>query len=247
MTRWILYALLGLAAFIGFAVAGAPARLVYDVAARPAGIEAGMVTGTVWNASARRVRAGGLALSHVEARLRPAPLLTGRAVFDVSVADPALRGAGRVTLSGGGARFEDAAGVVALDAISALAAADLPAGESARVEIERLVLDGAGACLEAEGRVTSAALVSVGERYGAQLPMLTGDLTCDGETVALLVSGRSDALVLSGRVRLPTAGPRWRIEARTAERDIIAALSLMGFDQQGEGFIAEGGSQETAP
>lgn len=247
MNRWIIYALLGLAAFIGFAVAGAPARLVYDIAARPAGIEAGMVTGTVWNASARRVRAGGVALHHVEARLRPAPLLTGRAVFDVVVTDPALRGDGRVALSARGVTFEDMAGALALETIPALAAADLPAGESARLQIDRLVLDAGGACLEAQGRVTSAALVSAGEQYGADLPVLLADLTCAGEDVALDFSGRNESLALSGRVRLLPAGPRWRIEALTDERDIIAALSLMGFDQDGDRFIAEGGPEETAP
>lgn len=247
MRRWIIYALLGLVAFTGFAVALAPARLVYDAAARPAGIEAGLVTGTVWNASARRVRAGGVALNEVEARLRPGPLLTGRAVFDVTIADPALRGAGLVTLSAGGVRFEDASGVIALGAIPALTAADLPPGESARVEIERLVLDPQGACLEAQGRMTSAALASAGEDYGADLPVVTADLVCAGEAVALNVSGRSDTLALTGRVRFVEGGPRWRLEAETDDRDVIAALSLMGFDQEGRRFIAEGGSGETAP
>jgi general secretion pathway protein N len=247
MKRWIVYLLLGLVAFAGFAVALAPARLVFDAAARPAGIEAGLVSGTVWNASARRVRAGGVALNEVEARLRPAPLLTGRAVFDVTIADPALRGAGLVTLSAGGVRFEDTAGVIALDAIPALAAADLPPGESARVEIERLVLGPQGECLEAQGRMTSAALVSAGERYGADLPAVTADLACAGEAVALNVSGRSDMLALTGQVRFVEGGPSWRIEAETEDRDVIAALSLMGFDQDGRRFIAEGGSGETAP
>jgi general secretion pathway protein N len=247
MKRWIVYALLGLVAFAGFAVALAPARLVYDAAARPAGIEAGLVSGTVWNASARRVRAGGMALHEVEARLRPVPLLTGRAVFDVSVADPALRGAGLVTLSAGGVRFEDAAGVIGLDAIPALAAADLAPGESARVEIERLVLGPQGECLEAQGQMTSAALVSAGEGYGADLPMVTAELACAGEAVALDFSGRSDTLALTGQVRFVEGGPSWRIEAQTEDRDVIAALSLMGFDQEGRGFIAEGGSGGTAP
>jgi general secretion pathway protein N len=247
MKRWIVYLLLGLVAFAGFAVALAPARLVFDAAARPAGIEAGLVSGTVWNASARRVRAGGVALNEVEARLRPAPLLTGRAVFDVTIADPALRGAGLVTLSAGGVRFEDTAGVIALDAIPALAAADLPPGESARVEIERLVLGPQGECLEAQGRMTSAALVSAGERYGADIPAVTADLACAGEAVALNVSGRSDMLALTGQVRFVEGGPSWRIEAETEDRDVIAALSLMGFDQDGRRFIAEGGSGETAP
>jgi hypothetical protein len=247
MKRWIVYLLLGLVAFAGFAVALAPARLVFDAAARPAGIEAGLVSGTVWNASARRVRAGGVTLNEVEARLRPAPLLNGRAVFDVTIADPALRGGGLVTLSAGGVRFEDAAGVIALDAIPALAAADLAPGETARVEIERLVLGPQGACLEAQGRMTSAALVSVGEGYGADLPMVTAGLACAGDAVALNLSGRSDTLALTGQVRFVEGGPSWRIAVETEDRDVIAALSLMGFDQDGRRFIAVGGSGETMP
>jgi len=247
VNRWIAYAVLGGVAFVGFALAAAPARLVHDFAMRPAGIEAGLVTGTVWNASARRVSAGGVAVSDVEARLQAAPLLTGRAVFDVTVRDPALRGTGRVVLTPGAVRLEDADGVFALEAVPALAAADLPPGESARVEIDRLVLDPQGRCLEAQGRLTSAALVSAGQRYGAELPVLTADLRCADDAVALDFSGRSDTLALTGRVRLLNTGPHWRIEAETSERDVIAALSLMGFDQEGDRFVAESQFQETPP
>lgn len=245
MKRWIAYAALGLVAFAGFAIASAPARLVYDAAARPAGIEAGLVSGTVWNASLRRVRVGGLSLTQVEARLRPGPLLTGRAALDLVVTDPALRASGRVTLTPGGTLVQDATGVMGLDAVPALAAADLPPGQSARIVIDRLELAPDGACREAIGQVSSAVLVAAGEQYGAALPalpVLNAELACAGDTVALNFSGQSDALALTGQVRLLASGPQWRIVADTAERDLIGALSLMGFDQDGDRFVAEGGS-----
>ncbi|MGJ3232702.1 MAG: type II secretion system protein N [Oceanicaulis sp.] len=240
MNRWIVYALLGLVALAGFAAAAAPARLIYELAVRPSGIEAGLVHGTVWDAEARRVRAAGLRLAEAEARLHAAPLLTGRAVMDVALIDPALRGAGRVTMSPGRTVIENATGVLGLDAVPALAAADLPPGQSARIEIDRLELGPQGRCLSAAGRVTSAALVAAGEQYGAALPALTADLACAGDAVALDFEGRGETLDLSGRVRLMADGPQWRIVGRTRDRDIIAALSLMGFSQSGpDEFIAE--------
>lgn len=239
MGRALLLAVLGLCAFVVFAAALAPARLAFDLLARPAGVEAGLVSGTVWDAQLRRVRAAGLDFADVEADLHAAPLLTGRAVADVAVADPALRGAGRVSLTAGETRIEDAVGVLALDAVPALAAADLPPGQTARIEIDRLVLDAAGACLEAQGRVTSAALVAAGEQYGADLPALNADIACAGDAVALNFTGANEALTLNGVVRLTSAGPQWRIVAETAERDMIAALSLMGFTQEGDRFVAE--------
>ncbi|MEQ8405026.1 MAG: type II secretion system protein N [Oceanicaulis sp.] len=239
MTRWIVYAALGLAAFIVFAVVQAPARLIYALAAEPAGIEAGLVHGTVWDAGARRVRAGGMRIEALTARLQAAPLLTGRAAMDVEIIDPALRATGRVTLTPGGAVIEDAVGGLGLDAVPALAAADLPPGQSARLQIERLSLSSTGACREARGQVTSAVLAAAGEQYGAALPALTADLACAGESVALNFEGRSEALALTGRVRLMPSGPQWRIMGETADRDIIAALSLMGFEQDGDRFIAE--------
>ena len=239
MTRWIWLAGVALVAFLGFALALAPARLAFDLAARPAGVEAGLVTGTLWDGSARRVRAGGVRLSEVNAGLRPGSVLSGALVFDVEILDPGLRGAGAVALRPDGAMVEEAIAVMRLDAVPALAAADLPSGETARIEIERLAVDGRGRCREAEGRVTSAALATAGERYGAALPLLNARLACAGESVALNFEGRNDTLDLTGQVRFTQAGPDWRMEARSADRDVIAALSFLGFDQQGDVFIAE--------
>lgn len=230
---------LGLAAFIGFSLALTPARLAFDLAGRPAGVEAGLVTGTVWDADLRRVRAGGMAIEAIEAKLAPLPLLTGRAVIDFTVADSALRGSGRLIVKPDERVLEAASGVLGLDSAPALSAADLPAGQSARIEIERLVLSPSGACREARGRVTSAALVAAGRRYDAELPALNAALACAGDAVALNFSGAAQALELSGQIRLSPTGPQWRIMAETADRDMIAALSLMGFSQEGDRFIAE--------
>ncbi|MFP4520342.1 MAG: type II secretion system protein N [Oceanicaulis sp.] len=240
MTRWIVYAAAGLIAFLAFAAASLPARVVFDIAARPAGAQAGLVTGPVWNASLRRVEAAGFEAAAMQARLNALPLLSGRAVIDWTLADPAMRGAGRAVMPmGGGVILEAAAGVLSLDAVDALAAADLSPGQSARIEIDRLALGPDGACREARGKVTSTALAAAGERYGAALPALNAQLMCAGDAVALDFRGDTETLALSGRLRLMASEPQWRIVAEPGDRDVIAALTLMGFDQEGDRFVAE--------
>ncbi|XBQ16678.1 MAG: type II secretion system protein N [Oceanicaulis sp.] len=239
MTRWPWLLGVGLIAFVIAAVATAPARLAFDLAARPSGVEAGLVTGTIWDASLRRISAGGARIEAARAEMRPAALLGGRAVWDVTISDPDLRGAGRLILAPSGVVIENADGVLRLDQIPALAAASLPAGETARMVIDRLALDDQGGCIDAQGRITTAALVSAGERFGAGLPLLNADLTCLGGALGMTLSAENETLILTGTARLVSGKPDWRLEARTTDREVIAALGLLGFEQQGEVYVAD--------
>jgi len=231
VTRPVLLSAAGVAAFLVFAVASMPARVVFDAVAGPAGVSAGLVQGTVWDARLLRLSAGGAPVAELDARLRPAGLLSGAARFDVTVRDPGVRGSGVLALSPGAAAVESGSGVIALSRLPSPIPA--PPGASVQVEIDRLAVDGQGRCVEAEGRVTSAALTEAGEGLGVALPLVSGAFLCAGEHVGLQLEGASQAVVLSGLIRFEPAGPVWRIEARSDDRDVVAALSLSGFVQDG--------------
>ncbi|MCR9129426.1 MAG: type II secretion system protein N [Alphaproteobacteria bacterium] len=231
MRRPLLFIVLGVVLFAAFAVANLPARLIFDAAAGPAGLRAGLVQGTVWDATILRLDAGGPPVAETRARLQPGGLLGGSARFDVTVRDATVRGEGVVTLRPGGATLEDATGVMALSRLPLSFA--VPPGQSVQADITRIAVDRDGTCLQAEGSLRTAALAAAGESFGAELPLLTGELLCAGDRIAVQIDGANDRLSLSGRIRLEPAGPAWRIEARTRDREVVAALSLLGFEQDG--------------
>lgn len=237
MKRFVLPFSFGLICFLGFLIAATPARLVYDLALRPAGIEVGLVHGRVWDARLGCIRAGDLTIADARAQLAPASLLTGGARFDVRLADPALRADGVAVLRPGGARLQDVSGVVRLDQVMPELAIVAP-DEVLQFDIETLVLDGAGRCEAASGHALTPALIALGERYEVDLPVLRFDLLCAGERVGADLSGASDAVSLSGRLRFGEQGLEGRVEARSTVNNVIAALSFAGFDQVDQGVFA---------
>jgi hypothetical protein len=235
MRRLVLFIALGVALFAGFALAALPARAVFDAVAEPAGLRAGLVQGAVWDARILRLETDGAPIAETRARLQPVGLLSGAARFDVSVRDATLRGDGVVSLTPGGAVLEDASGVIALSRLPVFAG--LPPGQSVQADIVRLAVDRDGRCLEADGTLRTAALAAAGDSFGAELPLLQGALLCAGDRIAVQIDGANERLSLSGRLRLEPAGPVWRIEARTQDREVVAALSLLGFEQDGPGVF----------
>lgn len=168
MRRPALFIALGVVLFAAFAVAALPARLIFDAAAGPAGLQAGLVQGTVWDARILRLSAGGPPVAETRARLRSGGLLSGAVRFDVTVRDATLRGDGVVTLRSGGASVEDATGVMALSRLPLSAA--LPPGQSIQVDITRIAVDRDGNCLEAEGSLQTAALAGAGSPSAPSCP-----------------------------------------------------------------------------
>ncbi len=221
---------IGLILFVGFLIAAMPARLIFDLALKPAGVEAGLVQGRVWDAQLLRIQSGRLSIGEARASLAPASLMTLSPRFDVTLSDPALRGDGIVTFGAGGARVEDARGVVRLDQVMPELAA-LGGDEVIQLSVDTLALDADGRCEAASGQATTAALIGLGERYEINLPILRFDLLCAGDRVGAAVSGQSDAVEISGRLQFTGQGPEGRIEAQTSVTNVIAALSFMGFEQ----------------
>ena len=236
MRRALLVAL-GVVSFAGFAFASMPARLVYDTALKPAGIEAGLVQGTVWDAQLWRITAGAQTIEMAQARLDPASLLGLSARFDATVADPDLRANGAAVLRPGGASLQAVSGVARLHRVAPELAAFAPQ-ESLSFEIDELSFDGEGRCTAAQGRIASAVLITLGERYGVTMPALQGELFCAGEHVGVALTGASDAVSIDGRLSFTSRGLEGVIEARSRENDIIAALSFAGFDQVEQGVLA---------
>ena len=238
MSRTARLLLVGAAAFAAFAAAALPARVAFDLAARPAGIEAALVHGTVWDAAAWRIRAGDLAIAEAQARLRPASLLSGAARFDARIVDPVVQASGAVRMGLGSVALETVSGVILLSAIPALNRAGLPGAEPVRFDIERLALARDGACLTAEGRATTAALVSFGERFGVSLPLIEARLACLGGRPGVEFSGSNETLTLAGRVRAVDGDVAWRADARTGNEDVAAALAALGFVESGGAWRA---------
>lgn len=219
--------------FIGFVLANLPARLVFDLAARPAGLSAGLVQGPAWDAALWRLQSGETRLAEARAQLAPASLLTGTARLDVQIIDPTVRGDGQVRVSAGGIEIRDASAVIALERFAL--ATMLPPGESAQLSIETLRLDSQGRCENAEGRVSSAALIGLGESLGVDLPRLDGELFCAGDQLGLELQGQNARLSLQGTVRLSQRATQWTVRAETSDAQVVQALSILGFEQVGPG------------
>jgi len=236
MTRILPSLVFGLVCFLAFLIAATPARFVFDLALRPAGVEAGLVQGRVWDARLWRIQTGELSIAAARAQLAPASLLSGSARFNVVLADPALRAEGVAVLRPGGVQISNANGVVRLDRVMPELAAVAP-DETLQFDIETLALDADGRCEAASGDARSSALIALGERYEVELPVLRFDLMCLGERVGAAVSGASDAVSLSGRLRVGDQGLEGRVEARSTVNTVIAALSFAGFDQVDQGVF----------
>lgn len=230
MKRMIPLLSLAVIAFAVFAVASLPALAVFNMAGN--GARAALIQGSVWDAGFWRVQIGNTYIAQGRAQMRAGALLSGKAAFDVTIADPSLRGDGVAILSLGGMSLEDADITVGLSRFAL--ASGLPPGQTARIEVEDIRFDGEGRCVEARGEVSSAALMSAGESFDVALPMISGTFLCSGDQLALQLEGSNSQISLDGQIVFASSGARWRVEARASEREIVTALSILGFEQDGQ-------------
>ena len=220
------------------AIAAAPARLVFD-GMGGAGIQAGLVHGTIWQAKAFRLHMGGLVLSEVDAQLDPAHLLRGAAGFDVSVTDPNAQLTAQVIARADGIEFRDVEGVIRLAALPSFAGFSAPAHSFVRLDGVSITLNRRGECLSAHGAGASPILVDIGQAYQAQLPSVSLQASCAGRYLAFEVNGEGQDLTLEGLIRLEPDAPTFRLIATPHRSEVMAALSYLGFSPDGDQWIAD--------
>lgn len=231
--------LIGLVSLLAAAIAAMPAKLAADLLLRPAGVTADLVTGSVWDARLYRIQAGGQRFATGRLRLAFWPLLTGRARAQIALEDETASARGTLVASPGRLEFRD--GRIAFEArrVPGLRALAVPQTERLYAELDRIVWRD-GICDEASGDVTTPLLSRLGQRHDADLPELAGTLSCAGEALALGYDGRSEALTVTGSVRVTAEGYRWVSEASTGNSDIVALLIALGFEETGQVWRAEG-------
>lgn len=115
----VLLAALGIAAFVVFLAALAPASFVVEKFHRAGGVELSDVRGTFWNGAARarvKLPGGAIDVEELAWRFMPSRLLTARIAFDVTARDPRLEGRAQLARGLGGieARDVDARGDAAV-------------------------------------------------------------------------------------------------------------------------------------
>lgn len=218
--------------------ASAPVRLVYDGLAS-AGVEAGLVQGTVWNGNALRVRAGHTTVHQVRTHLSPLSLVSGRPRVMIDVVDPDIMFTGELGLGGEGVQVRNVEGVASIPVVPGLSGFALLNEGVVQFDAVRISLDRDGRCLDADGRVMSPALADAGARYDMDLPILDMTLFCAGEDLALNLSGQSPTVDVEGVIRLDAREPRYRVIATPHDPEGGQVLSLLGFQADGARWIAD--------
>jgi hypothetical protein len=186
------------------------------------------VFGSVWNGHAQGLAAGPHRLANADLSMRPAGLLTGRAVFDWTVEDPALRGSGQASAGFGSQRLSDVRLTLTPAAFVTLPGGLISPQDAASVLAERVVWRD-GQCVEAEGRVRSDALYALGQRLGADLPALDGVLACREGALAILMSGEADDAVVRADILLSEGTARVTARVETQTPEVTAVLQANGF------------------
>lgn len=236
--RWLLPAMLGLAAYLISLVILLPASFVWErIGARglvPPGVAVQGVSGTVWSGAASRAGLPGpVTLSDATWRFDPGALLSGRLGWTLKATLAGGPVEGRVAFGPGSLRVSDAR-------------ADLPASPLVTpfmrfpAVIEgRLLLDVQRLILDRDGRVRDAEGVLGWLDAGAGLPEAVplGDLraqvaaTQDG-ALRLDVGDQGGPLVAQGVVEMAVDG-RYRVEGAAGTREgadprLGQALRMMG-------------------
>ena len=186
------------------------------------------VFGSVWNGHVQGLAAGPRRLANADLSMRPAGLLTGRAVFDWTVEDPALRGSGRAAAGFGSQRLSDVRLSLTPAAFVTLPGALISPQDAASVIADRVVWRN-GQCEVAEGRVRSDALYALGQRLGADLPALDGVLACREGALAILMSGEAEDATVRADILLNGADVRVTAQVETQSPDVASVLQANGF------------------
>lgn len=246
MRRWLIIAALA-AGFVAGLIAMAPAALLPQLLGPDRGVSAREVTGTIWRSEWRDAVVAGVPVAHVEARLSALALVTGAAEVEWRVADPRITGSGRARLRGDDWRIEaetlrlNPAGAGALGPSTPAVWRVLA---SAPVHVTGLSVEGRGdMCQSAQGEVRLAGLADAAAAHGLDAPVLTGPVSCAGSGLGAALSGASDALSVTGDVRLSSAALGWRMVLEPRSPAMSGVLVAAGIERQPDGRHVSEGSQ----
>ncbi len=197
------------------------------------------VYGSVWSGRIYGLRLNGDRVGEISVSLKPLPLLIGRLSADWRISDTSLRGAGQASLSGDHVSARNVALDVSLRRLGLNDIPGLTGGETVRLSILELEMDG-DICVRAAGDVRSDALAQLAESYGFTGPALEGILTCIDDRLALDLVGQSEVMDVSGRVYFSRSGYEWTIEAETVQGELADAFALLGLERDGGVWRYEG-------
>ncbi|MBI1338680.1 hypothetical protein GC169_00505 [bacterium] len=222
-----------LLALIGFAVARAPARLFAPPPSDQ--LSYSSVDGTIWNAILRDAVIAGARAGDVSAALRPWPLVSGRAVVDVTAPGPDIRGDAQLDLGlFGDLRIASSTFSVNLSRYLGLGdLADRSTVTDARIAFSR------GRCTSAEGVAeTDVFVLAARELQAGEGLLLRGGLMCAGVDARLRVTGERDAETLAAQADVSSDGRgTWSIMIQTDKAAVAAIAATRGFTLDSEADV----------
>lgn len=228
-------------AFIGFAIARAPAS--FFAPSQAGGFSYEQSSGTIWNARFEHARLGPFAASLVTWRLSFNDLIQSRLVADLGFSG-AVDGDARLLGNWRGDRR-----IV----VNTMAIDGAPLGD-------RMMLAGTtritgldihfeeGQCRSAEGAVETDVLARNAAALHWSGPNLTGHAVCAGEVARIDLNGEDGggSATLSLELR-PNGAARWRGALLTSTPEVQAALAAAGFQAAADGRLEATGDLRWLP
>lgn len=235
--RWIIYAALSLIIAIVAAITMAPVGFIMkQVSASDARIQYASAQGSVWNGKVRDIRYGIQSVGDAEIKTSGLALLTGKLSSDIRLTGSGLNGRGQVAAGFGGdvtIRNMRVLGSTA-DLINITPEVRDLAGEFT-IDVRQAELKD-NACTSAQGTVWTDILTRMERRYRWTGPELSGPISCENGQVVIALSGQNaDGENVSARLEISLdATGNFLADVTTTSRDTIQALTLLGFEFQGD-------------
>ncbi len=240
MRRTALLVLAGGVAFVAAATAFLPARAFHAVVLQPRGVEAAMVTGTVWNGQWHDVRVGSVELAHVRGAVSARSLVTGRPAVNLAITDPRGRAEGIVILAGQGVELRGLSGRILPSGFVSISGPGRAALNEPVMFSDVQGVFGARGCEALSGSVRHGGLLALDTAGAGALPVLDGALECAGSLPALRFAGESQDVRIDGHVRLGLRSAGWSLSAGPRSETMALALRAIGFQGDGATLTAQG-------
>ncbi|MCI5048480.1 MAG: type II secretion system protein N [Aquisalinus sp.] len=239
MRKRTLYGLAGAFLFILHIVSALPLQLALEwsgVVDR--GLSWSAIRGTVWYGEIDDAQYLNYPLGNIQQQTDFLPLLTGRVFTKFTVKGPSLAAVGSVSTSlTQTVNISDTILMLDLAQYSIRDAFDAPMSGSLRLDVDRLSFRDLS-CQDGQFALWTDTLRATARRYGGQGFPLEGKGFCEDGTIYLPVSGQGPTEQVSLDIQLaPNLDYLAEVSVRSATPDIVSALSLYGFDRQGDRLV----------